>query len=61
MALGEMQIENAVFTTVVARFNNQRGGEKLLFRSPRVVFREYSEDEGSFSGPFRLDIRLIIC
>jgi hypothetical protein len=26
------------FPTVVAGLNNQRGGEKLLFRSSRVVF-----------------------
>jgi hypothetical protein len=55
-----MQIESTAFSTVVAGSNNQRGGGKLLFRSSRVVFGECSEDEGSFGGSFRLDIRLII-
>jgi hypothetical protein len=59
--LGKMQTKSTVFfPTVVAGLNNQRGGEKLLLRSSRVIFREYSEDEGSFGGSFRLNIRLII-
>jgi hypothetical protein len=57
---GKMQIESTVFPTVVAGLNNQRGGEKLLFRSSRVVFWEYYEDEGSFGGLFGLNTRLII-
>jgi hypothetical protein len=58
--LGKMQIESTVFSTVVVRLNNQRGGEKLLFQSSRVIFWEYSEDERSFGGSFGLKIRLII-
>jgi hypothetical protein len=58
--LGKRQIESTVFSTVVAGLNNQRGGEKLLFQSSRVVFWEYSEDERSFGGLFGLKIRLII-
>jgi hypothetical protein len=58
--LGKMQIESTVFSTVVVGLNNQRGGEKLLFRSSRVVFWEHSEDERSFGGLFGLNIRLVI-
>jgi hypothetical protein len=60
VVLGKMQIESTVFLTVAAGLNNQQGGEKLQFRSSRVIFWEYSEDEGSFGGLFGLNIRLII-
>jgi hypothetical protein len=56
VALGKMQIESTVFLTIAAGLNNQRGGEKLLFQSSRVIFWEYSEDEGSFGGLFGLNI-----
>jgi hypothetical protein len=36
--LGKMQIESTVFSIVIAGLNNQRGGERLLFRSRRVIF-----------------------
>jgi hypothetical protein len=32
-----MQVESVVFSTVTAGLNNQRGGEKLLFRSLGVT------------------------
>jgi hypothetical protein len=60
VALGKMQIESTVCLTVAAGLNNQRGGKKLLFQSSRVIFWEYSEDEGSFGALFGLNIRLII-
>jgi hypothetical protein len=58
--LSKCRLKAQFFPTVVAGLNNQRGGEKLLFRSSRVVFWEYSEDERSFGGLFGLNIRLII-
>jgi hypothetical protein len=58
--LAKCRLKAQFFSTVVTGLNNQRGGEKLLFRSSRVVFWEYSEDERSFGGLFGLKIRLII-
>jgi hypothetical protein len=51
-----MQIDSTIFSHCCRGLNNQRGGEKLLFQSSRVVFWEYSEDEGSFGGLFGLNI-----
>jgi hypothetical protein len=38
VAFGGIRIESVVFSTVIAGLNNQRGGEKLLFRSSGVTF-----------------------
>jgi hypothetical protein len=58
--LAKCRLKAQSFLTVVAGLNNQRGGEKLLFRSSRVVFWEYSKVERSFGGLFGLNIRLLI-
>jgi hypothetical protein len=58
--LGKCRLKAQSFSTVVAGLNNQRGGEKLLFRSSRVVFWEYSEVERSFGGLVGLNLRLLI-
>jgi hypothetical protein len=46
VAFGGVQIESVVFPTVIAGLNNQRGGEKLLFRSSGVT----SEDIPNLRG-----------
>jgi hypothetical protein len=58
--LAKCRLKAQSFPTVVVGLNNQQGGEKLLFRSSRVIFWEYSEVERSFGGLFGLSIRLII-
>jgi hypothetical protein len=47
VAFGGMRIESVVFfPTVVAGLNNQRGGEKLLFRSSGVTSENIPRSRG---------------